>query len=320
LLGRDRVASLSEIEKKLAGQGRRPPYARALAAFLRGLGIRSADVPANFPLGLARQLENEGLRLHPADGLFLPERQFKTREELRSLRCACAAAEAAMARAFEVLRAAAISKNRALRFGGRPLTAEVLRLEVQMALLRAGAESRGEEIIACGEQACDPHERGSGPLLAHELIILDIFPRHSATGFYGDITRTVVRGRASEEQRRLWHTCLDGQRQALAELKAGADGTLLQNRVREFFERSGYPTGQHGGRWRGFFHGLGHGLGREVHEAPRIAGTRLAAGHVVTVEPGIYWPGVGGVRHEDVAVITRGGHRLLTRFPKPLEI
>jgi Xaa-Pro aminopeptidase len=175
-------------------------------------------------------------------------------------------------------------------------------------------------IVACGAQACDPHERGHGPLKAHELIILDIFPRSANTGFVGDMTRTVVRGRASDAQRRLWETCLAGQKMALRALSPGGDGKALQDSVREFFTAAGYPTERRNGRWQGFFHGLGHGLGLEIHEEPRLGRTTFRAGQVFTIEPGIYLPGLGGVRHEDVAVITASGHRLLSRFPKPLEI
>lgn len=314
------IISLSELEQRLTRAGRKPPYARCLAAFLEGFGLREAEVPETFPLGLARQLQKSKITLHPASGPFFPERESKSEAEQQAIRAACRAAEAGMLRAWEVLRAAQIGRGKALQWAGSRLTAQRLRGEIQAALVRAGAETRGDEIVACGEQACDPHERGHGPLLADRLIVLDIFPRMAATGFFGDLTRTVVRGRATEAQKRLWHTCQEGQRLALRALRPGACGADLQNQVRGYFCEQGYPTERSGGRWRGFFHGLGHGLGLEIHEPPRVGSTTLQPGHVVTIEPGIYWPGVGGVRHEDVAVITGDGHRLLTRLPKPLEL
>ena len=97
-------------------------------------------------------------------------------------------------------------------------------------------------------------------------------------------------------------------------------GKEVQNGVRAYFAENGYPTEQRNGRWTGFFHGLGHGLGLEIHEPPRIATTTFQAGQVVTVEPGIYVPGLGGVRHEDVVTITDRGCRVLSKFPKNLEI
>lgn len=191
---------------------------------------------------------------------------------------------------------------------------------MEIAVVRAGGEARGDTIVAGGEMACDPHERGSGPLLANQLIIMDIFPRDSRSGYFGDLTRTVVRGTAGEAQRRLWETCLSGQQRAFQALKPGANGAKIHEDVKAFFASSGYPTEVRGGRWRGFFHGTGHGLGLEIHEEPRFAATTFRPGQVFTVEPGIYWPGIGGVRHEDVFVITEAGHELISDFPKQLEI
>jgi Xaa-Pro aminopeptidase len=130
----------------------------------------------------------------------------------------------------------------------------------------------------------------------------------------------VVRGQASEEQRRLWEVCLLGQKLALGSLRPGADGGEIHRDVQQFFADNGYPTERVGNRWSGFFHGTGHGLGLDLHESPRFGATRLKAGQVFTIEPGIYIPGLGGVRHEDVALITPKGHRLLSRIPKPLEL
>jgi len=256
----------------------------------------------------------------PVESHFWPRREFKTEAEIRALSAASRVTETGLARATEILKAGRIRRDRKLEWGGAVLTAERLRAEIESAMLFAGGFASNNSIVACGEQACDPHERGRGPLRANELIILDIFPRAAKSGFYGDLTRTVVRGRASEAQHRIWEICLEGQKRALKALKPGADGKTIQDDVRAFFTESGYPTGQKNGRWQGFFHGLGHGLGLELHEEPRIAKTKLRAGQVFTVEPGIYIPGIGGVRHEDVVAITERGHRVLSRFPKPLEI
>ena len=108
-------------------------------------------------------------------------------------------------------------------WSGRTLTSEILRAEIDSAILRAGGLP-ANTIVAGGDQACDPHERGSGPLKANSLIILDIFPRDAMSGYFGDMTRTVVRGRASEAQRRLWETVSEGQALALKKMKPGVDG------------------------------------------------------------------------------------------------
>ncbi len=318
----DVVVSYSEIEAGVKPRaGTTPGFAQVIAAFVKSRKARKVTVPADFPLALARQIEAEGVRLEPVAGHFWPAREFKDAADLRALSAALRMTEAAMGRALEILKAAAIrKKDRVLIWAGSPLTAGRLRAEVESAIVFAGGIAMNNSIVACGAQACDPHERGHGPLKGHELIILDIFPRSAKTGFFGDMTRTVVRGRASDAQRRLWETCLAGQKMALRALAPGGDGKALQDSVRDFFTAEGYPTERRDGRWQGFFHGLGHGLGLEIHEEPRLGRTTFRAGQVFTIEPGIYLPGLGGVRHEDVAVITASGHRLLSRFPKPLEI
>lgn len=317
----DHVLSYSELEREVQGKKKRiPSYARVVAAFLKMTKAKRVAVPRNFPLGLAKALKDEKVRLRPVVGHFWPERVLKQPNEIRALQAAAKIAEAGLERAMEVLKASNIRKDFKLQWGKRVLTSELLRQEMEMAVVRAGGEARGDTIVACGDAACDPHERGKGPLFAHQLIILDIFPRSSASGYYGDITRTVLRGQATEEQKRLWHTCLEGQTMALAAIKPGADGGEIHRIVKAFFTESGYPTEIKDGRWQGFFHGTGHGLGLELHEEPRFSATIFEPHQTFTVEPGIYIPGIGGVRHEDVVEVTSKGHTLLTSFPKPFEL
>lgn len=314
----DEVVALSDISK-LCKKGKDAPFAEHIAAFLRSRKIARAAVPRTFPLGLANDLAKHGITAIPQHGLFFPARERKTDAELKLMRHAGQITEAGMARGLEVLRAAEIGKKNALVWSGKKLTAEILRAEIESAILRAGGLP-ANTIVAGGEQACDPHERGHGPLRGNELIILDIFPRSATTGYFGDMTRTVVRGRATDAQRQLWTTVLDAQKLALTAMKPGADGKKIQDSVRDFFTQKGYPTEQRDGRWCGFFHGLGHGLGLEIHEEPRMGKTTLTPGQVLTVEPGLYYPGIGGARHEDVVTITETGIRFLSKFPKPLEI
>lgn len=317
----DAVESLTELQAALKGRGKKEPaVAAVIAAFVRKHGAARPIVPADFPAGLAFGLADHGVRVRPVEGLFWPDREIKTDAEVRALGAASRVTEIGIARAFEVLRAAEIRRDRKLTWGGGVLTAERLRAEIEAAILFAGGVPDGTSIVAGGEQACDPHERGHGPLRAHELIILDVFPHMPRTGFYGDLTRTVVRGAASEAQWHIWETCLEGQRRALKALRPEVEGRKVFEDVRGFFAAEGYPTEQRDGRWTGFFHGLGHGLGLDLHEEPRLGKTTLRPGQVFTVEPGIYVPGLGGVRHEDVVLITESGHRVLSRLPKPFEL
>lgn len=313
----DEVVAYSSISEPLKKKLKREPgLAEVLEVFLRKRKVKSATVPSDFPLGLATRLK---VRLKPADNLLYTEREFKTDEEIEAITKALRVTEEGISRAFEVLKQSKIGQKGALKWDGRPLTSEILRGEIDATIIRRGGLPINT-IVSGGEQACDPHERGSGPLRANELIIIDVFPRDARSGYFGDITRTVVRGRATTEQRRLWETVLAGQEKALAEMKPGVEGAKLHESIKEFFKTEGYPTEQVNGRWQGFFHGTGHGLGLELHEHPRVGRTILKEGQVFTVEPGLYFPGVGGVRHEDVVVVTKGGVKVLTKLAKPLEL
>ncbi len=318
----DDVVGYSDVAERVRGRGRKEPsFAAVIAGFLRERGVRRAEVPGDFPLGMAVALEKLGVDLKPVVGHFWPARETKSTAEVKLISEALRVTEIGLQVGVDALKSAKIRKKDGVLVRGKSvLTAEGLRAEIESAMLRVGGLGGGQTIVAGGEQACDPHERGRGPLRGNELIILDIFPRVTASGFFGDMTRTVVRGRASDAQREMWEVCLAGQKWALKEIAPGVEGGELQDAVRHFFEEEGFPTEQVEGRWTGFFHGLGHGLGLEIHEDPRISKTTFRAGQVLTVEPGIYVPGIGGVRHEDVVVVTERGNRVLSRFPKALEI
>jgi Xaa-Pro aminopeptidase len=315
----DEVLAFSEVKARIKKRGAgEPAFEDVLLQFLREKKVRKARVPYDFSAGIATALAMNGVQVVPVRGHFWPEREHKSEAETKALGKALRNTEAGMARAMEVLRAAAIS-GRNLIWAGKKLTSEILRAEIDSAILRAGGIP-ANTIVAGGLQACDPHERGSGPLRPHELIILDIFPRDAKSGYYGDMTRTVVRGRASDAQRRLWTTVQKGQRMAFEAMKPGVSGLTVHEDIKAFFAAEGYPTGQKNGRWVGFFHGTGHGLGLEIHEEPRFGATVFKPGQVLTVEPGIYWPGVGGCRIEDVALVTERGYRKLSRFVQEIEI
>lgn len=316
----DEIASFSQFEREVQGTAKKaPPFEKVLTHFLRKRGVRSAMVPANFPLGYAEELATHNIRLRATNGLFWPEREAKSEDELKLMRRALSITESGLARAMEVLEASKSGPGKKLTWSGKTLTSEILRAEIDSAVLRAGGLP-ANTIVAGGDQACDPHERGSGPLKADSLIILDIFPRDAKSGYFGDMTRTVVRGRASDEQRRLWETVREGQELALKKMKPGVDGLQLHNEVKQLFTDRGFPTEVRQGRQVGFFHGTGHGLGLEIHEFPRFQKTVLKPGQVLTVEPGLYYPGIGGARIEDVVVLTKTGTRMLSRFEKRLEI
>jgi len=317
------ILSLSEIQQQLRANGvKHPRSADVIREILRGKKIRRVTVPDNFPLGLARDLEQLGVNVKPRAGTFFAEREIKSAAEVKKISAALMMAEVGMAEAMQVLRLSKIGTGRKLTYRNAPLTSERLRGVIDTAILHAGGLA-ANTIVAGGKQGCDPHERGFGPLRAHEPIIIDIFPHSQTTGYFGDITRTVVRGRATEAVQKLYKTVKHGQQIAFAQVRAGASTSAIHRAVQIYFEQQGFATGKHNGRMQGFFHGTGHGLGLEIHEAPRMGTTstgELKTGQVVTVEPGLYYPEIGGVRLEDVVLVTRTGNKNLTKFEKVLEL
>jgi len=317
------VLSLSRYEKMLRKEGAKSfETAPILAKVLDHRGIRSVTVPGSFPFGLAEQLRKFGFRVHVSEGPIFPEREFKTRAETREIRKAQQAAEAGVAAAIQVLRDSRIRLDGTLWWNGTKLTSQILKQQISIAVLEHGCVAN-RTIVACGEQGVDPHQEGSGLLKPHQPIIIDVFPRSQRSGYWGDITRTVVKGRASARLKAQYQAVYEAQQLALQEIRPGISGRAVHQMVVSYFERQGFVTGTIKGRMQGFFHGTGHGVGLEIHEAPRLGGKGddcLRPGHVVTVEPGLYYAGTGGVRLEDLVVVTPTGIWNLTRFPKYLEI
>ncbi|MDR2462188.1 MAG: Xaa-Pro peptidase family protein [Verrucomicrobiales bacterium] len=304
-----------EYQKK---HGKKPDLPTVAALLLRRKKIRSVSVPAAFPLACAQALQRAGVTVSVASPFF-SRREFKSAAEINRITAAQRHAEFGLARGFEILRAADIDRKNFIVWNGRKLTSEILRGEIDAAVVRHGGLP-ANTIVAGGLQGCDPHEKGHGPLMARQTIVIDIFPRDQRTGYFGDLTRSVVKGAACEAIKKLYATVSAAQRMVLRELRPGADGGQLHERVKKHFTDSGYPTMRRGGRWVGFFHGTGHSLGLEIHEAPRFSDGKFKRGQVMTVEPGLYIPEIGGIRLEDLVVLTAGGNRNLTRAPRFLEI
>ena len=277
--------------------------------------IQTFTVPDDFPVGVAFKLVRYGLKLVPAGGMLFPEREIKTAAEAAAIRGGNRCAAAGIAAAEALLRRARI-RGPWLYSRGRKLTSEDLKFAIETACLAAGGVSL-ETIAAAGNQGCDPHASGHGPVRAGDLVIIDVFPRVTANGYHGDMTRTFLRGRASDAQRHLVATVRAGQQIGLTMIRAGVNGREVHNRIAGYFTEQGYHT-RHTPRGSvGFFHGTGHGLGLAVHEPPRVAGTvdyELKNGAVVTVEPGLYYPGLGACRIEDVVQVTAGRPRLLSHY------
>lgn len=317
----DRVLSWTRLSDEIRRAGSVPSVAAVAARVLRGYRLRSAEVPGSFPLGLAAALQAAGISVRARPDPFWPRRAIKRADEVRAITASLRAAEAGLAAGLAALRACTIGGDGYLRRDGRRFTAEDLRAAVNTRIMAEGCLP-SHTICAPGDQAVDPHEEGHGPVRAHTPVVMDIFPRSERTGYFGDLTRTVVRGRAPERLREVYALVNEGVRLGHRLARPLARGPAIHARILRLFESRGYATGEQDGRMQGFFHGTGHGLGLQIHEPPSISSrpSILRAGHVVTVEPGLYYLGLGGVRIEDVALITPGGSRNLTRAPKVLEI
>jgi Xaa-Pro aminopeptidase len=256
------------------------------------------------------------------DGVVGRIRAVKHEEELEHMRAAQRANERAMATAESLLADADVDGDGRLVHDGAPLTSERVKEEIEVSLLRDGY-ALDTTIVACGADAADPHDRGSGPLRADESIIVDIFPRSKETGYYADMTRTFVKGEPSETVREWYDLTQRAKAAALDVLEAGVSGSVVHDAVCDVYEDAGYPTLRSDPDTEtGFIHSTGHGVGLDIHEYPRLstAENELEAGMVVTVEPGLYDPAVGGVRIEDIVVVREDGYENYTSYEESLVV
>ena len=309
------------LERAQELYGPKAGVAEIIATLAGEYRLRHFRVPDDFPGALYVKLTKLGLKLVFANGLMFPEREIKSDWEAGCIREGNRLCSIGYLAAEKILRTAKI-KGRTLVHRGSVLTSERLRFALETVIREQGGDPR-DTIVAGGDQACDPHEPGSGPLRPHELIIIDIFPRVLKTGFHGDMTRTYLKGHASEAQRRLVATVRDAQKRATRTIRAGVDGRQVHRAVTDCFAAAGYET-KHGKQGStGFFHGTGHGLGLAVHDPGRMSPVveySLKKGSVMTVEPGLYYPGLGGCRWEDVVQVTATGTRPLSKHPYHWEI
>ncbi len=322
----DEVLLLPEVEEQAARrfnlpEGKKPETVQVVKHLAEHYGIDRFQVGPRFSAGLYSSLRQAGLAVEvETSGVLLPQRQIKTADELKSLRQANRASAAGFREVAKVLEESKVSKG-LLIHEGQVLTSERLRRRINHACLEHEAISMST-IVAAGDQACDSHCLGYGPIRAGELIIVDIFPQRMADGYWGDMTRTYLKGRASDAQRRLVRTVKKAHQLALDMIKPGVVGGKVHQAVENFFVKEGYETTK-GTLPKGFFHALGHGVGLEIHEEPIMRGTatfRLRKGMVMAVEPGLYYPGLGGARIEDVVHVIAGGCEKISSAPYKWEI
>jgi Xaa-Pro aminopeptidase len=285
-------------------------------ALLKQRGIRAVRVASTFPLGVADQLRQQRIAVTVDEAGLFPGRRRKRAEEIEMIAATQRTAVRAMKLAVRMIHTADIDDRGYLRSAAGRLTSELVRRAIDRLLCDRDCVA-GDVIVAGGVHGADPHECGHGPLKAGQPVVIDIFPRHKLTGYYGDITRTVWRGRPAPEVVRMHAAVRAAHRAALAEVRAGVTVKRVHQAAQRTLLEHGFETTVKNGWGEGFIHSTGHGVGLQIHEAPSIglARTRLLAGDVITVEPGLYYKRWGGIRIEDTVAVTREGYRLLADCP-----
>lgn len=312
----DRVFDGTKAARTLAEKtGTRPDDCDVAIAILKSAKVSAITIPADFPVLAADRFLSAGFDVKICEGEMFPKRAVKTAIELSSIKEANAAASSGFSAVEKILRESTI-ENGYVIYRDKKLTSETLVAEIEKACIDCGADAM-DTIAAAGVQACDPHECGHGAIRANSLIVVDIFPRLRSSGYFGDMTRTFLKGEPSKAQCKLVECVAEAQKLALSQVREGADGMNVHAEVEKFFAKNGYKTYEKNGSWCGFFHSTGHGLGLDVHESPSLGRREciLKKGNVVTVEPALYYPEIGGCRIEDNVVVTKTGCKLLSSYP-----
>ncbi|MDQ6990639.1 MAG: Xaa-Pro peptidase family protein [Mariprofundaceae bacterium] len=310
--------------KQAHEQGWQASLASIAAAFLQAHHVTHVIVPGEFPLMYADTLRDIGFHVSAQQGTLFPQRAIKSDEEIKHLAHAEKLTKHSMMQAEQFLAACSIGSDKILRHPDdtqQKVEAKHVRAAIETFLIAEGAMP-SHTIVACGQQGCDPHNIGSGFIYAHEPIIIDIFPRLLDSGYWGDMTRSYVKGKASIDIKTMYQTVLEGQDIGLQQVCSGAKTRDIHQSILNHFEQQGFPTGIKDGQQQGFFHGTGHGVGLDIHEAPRVSLSDdvLQCKQVVTVEPGLYYPNLGGIRLEDMVVVQKQGCDNLTQHERILEI
>ena len=287
------------------------PY-RATAKMIAGQVGKKILLPPNFPIALANAM-SEYCSVVVDGGTIQSMRAKKSKIELILMNNVQKVTQRAMDRAISLIRSSSVKKG-ILYIDQKPLTSEQVKFSMHSLLLEHGC-SAVDTIVSCGEDTAIPHMSGSGPLKSDEPIVIDLFPVEEKSGYYADMTRTVVKGEPSKDIREMYDALREAKKLGISRVKAGVSGADIHLAVVDFFNERGYETDT-----RGFIHNLGHGVGLQVHELPTIgpAGKALETGNVITIEPGLYYPGIGGVRLEDIGAVTSRGFNNFTTFSEEL--
>ena len=290
-----------------------------------GVGTKIC-VPPNFPVIAADVLREEGLTVIPMFGVVEEARETKDIHEVEEIRAVQEVVEEVTSEAIEIVTNSDVGSNKTLLSNGEPLTVGKIKSVFGSKLLENGCLAEEDIIVACGPKSSDPHYTGEpeDKLKADQPIILDIYPRSIQKRYWSDMTRTVVKGRATPKLKQMFETVFEAKNASLDAIQAGAIGSQVYDVCCDILEKAGYETTRGGIKiTKGMPHSLGHGVGLQIHESPRInelSTSPLREHNVVTVEPGLYDPHIGGVRLEDTIEVTKSGYNNLTKMETQLEI
>ncbi len=290
-------------------------YAACISELLLREKVKKVSVPYDFPIFYSDSLKEAGFSIVPVKSPFQKIRSLKRPKEVEAIKYAQMAGEKAMGAAIAIIREAE-ERDGILYHEGEMLTGTKVNSAIDHRLLDFGCEAE-ETIVSCGKDTANPHGTTDGPLMANAPIILDIFPRSKKKRYFADMTRTVLHGEASKELKEMYESVLAAQEKGLQTVKPGIPASDVHNAVCDVFEKRGYDTYRSGSKV-GFIHSTGHGVGLDVHELPGVGenGVLLEAGNVITIEPGLYYPETGGIRLEDMVMVTENGYENLTGLEK----
>ncbi len=294
-------------------------FSEVASSFLRQRGVKQIFVQPDFPFKMGQVLKWHGFALKVEDSSpFFKQRLVKSEEELKAIKQSIAAAELVLGSVVEMIRKSDIHKD-ILYHDGLPLTSEALRQFIRLNLYENDFVTHNP-IVSCGFDTASPHKEGSGPLKSDQPILIDIFPKSLKSNYFADITRTVVKGRASSDVRKVHDAVLGANELAISMVKEDVKVSSIHAAVHDLFKSRNFNTNEE--RDFGFVHSLGHGIGLDVHEPPNLSDNDgvLQAGNVITIEPGLYYPTIGGVRIEDVVLVRKNGCEVLTSYPRELEL
>ena len=283
--------------------------AQAVAALLRSSGEASVTGDRSLGLVYVKTLRDAGIEVNIDYDLGIADRRSKSAEELEHIKACQAATEAAIAFAGRIIHEASVDNDGILQHDGEPLTSERMFALIEGVLMQHGKASDASMIVAGRPHCGDCHDRGTGPLRTGEPIIVDVFPHDRTTMYWGDCTRTFVHGQPTEALKKMHAAVCEAKEAAIAVVRPGVTGADVHAATVKTLEKHGYRFGKPAGDEPTMPHGTGHGVGLEVHEAPLLdgKGAALVEGDVLTIEPGLYGARDGGVRVEDMVVVTRDG-------------